>query len=142
MQPFTIVQLDISAEAVKSVEDALQQFAAPETLDGYRTKGKTEVAASKLLKIQVGNHLWLVCSDDPFGRPGRSRGKATAVWGNFQQIGVVPGAPLNWHLLKGRGKEPFSAISNMSKSPSVCRHSQPEAGPGSPWQVSLLRPGV
>lgn len=54
VQPFTIVQLDISGEAVKSVEDALQQFAAPETLDGYRTKGKTEVAASKLLKIQVG----------------------------------------------------------------------------------------
>lgn len=51
MQPFTIVPLDIAADVVRSVEDALQLFAAPETLDGYRAPNKTEVAASKLLKI-------------------------------------------------------------------------------------------
>ncbi|GAQ92742.1 hypothetical protein KFL_011170010 [Klebsormidium nitens] len=51
VQPFTIVPLDIAAEVVRSVEDALQLFAAPETLDGYRAPNKTEVAASKLLKI-------------------------------------------------------------------------------------------
>lgn len=51
VQPFTIVPLDISADVVRSVEDALQLFAAPETLDGYRAPNKTEVAASKLLKI-------------------------------------------------------------------------------------------
>eukprot|EP00250_Pteridium_aquilinum_P020305 c24779_g1_i1 orf=158-2008(-) len=54
VQPFLVLHLDILPEAVHTVEDALKLFAAPETLDGYKTTaGKAAVvSASKSVKLQ------------------------------------------------------------------------------------------
>ncbi|KAJ7535792.1 hypothetical protein O6H91_12G046100 [Diphasiastrum complanatum] len=54
VQPFLLLHLEIVPEAVHSVEDALKLFAAPESLEGYKSTGKAEVVtASKSVKIQA-----------------------------------------------------------------------------------------
>ncbi|CAK9165525.1 unnamed protein product, partial [Ilex paraguariensis] len=56
IQPFLLLHLDISHEAVSTVEDALRLFSTPETLDEYRisTAGKAGVAAArKSVNIQT-----------------------------------------------------------------------------------------
>ncbi|PRQ54969.1 putative ubiquitinyl hydrolase 1 [Rosa chinensis] len=55
VQPYLLLHLDINPEAVRTIEDALKLFSAPETLEGYRTSaaGKAGVvSASKSIKIQ------------------------------------------------------------------------------------------
>ncbi|KAG7031858.1 Ubiquitin carboxyl-terminal hydrolase 24, partial [Cucurbita argyrosperma subsp. argyrosperma] len=54
-QPFFSLHLDIYPQAVRTIEDALRLFSAPETLEGYRSSaaGKAGVvSASKSVKIQ------------------------------------------------------------------------------------------
>ncbi|XP_010250989.1 PREDICTED: ubiquitin carboxyl-terminal hydrolase 24-like [Nelumbo nucifera] len=56
VQPFLLLHLDIFPEAVRTIEDALRLFSAPETLEGYRisASGKAGVvSASKSVKIQT-----------------------------------------------------------------------------------------
>lgn len=55
VQPFLLLHLDIFSEAVRTIEDALRLFSAPEALEGYRTSaGKAGVvSASKSVKIQT-----------------------------------------------------------------------------------------
>ncbi|KAL5543664.1 hypothetical protein UlMin_007448 [Ulmus minor] len=55
VQPYLLLHLDIHPEAVRTIEDALKLFSAPETLEGYRpaAAGKAGVVtASKAVKIQ------------------------------------------------------------------------------------------
>ncbi|EYU42964.1 hypothetical protein MIMGU_mgv1a004286mg [Erythranthe guttata] len=49
VQPFLLLHLDISYDVIRTVEDALRFFSAPETLDEYRapTAGKVGVVAAK-----------------------------------------------------------------------------------------------
>ncbi|XP_010246627.1 PREDICTED: ubiquitin carboxyl-terminal hydrolase 24-like [Nelumbo nucifera] len=63
VQPFLLLHLDIFPEAVCSIEDALRQFSAPETLEGYRTSvsGKAGVvSASKSVKIQTLSKIMIL----------------------------------------------------------------------------------
>ncbi|KAI4382969.1 hypothetical protein MLD38_008857 [Melastoma candidum] len=56
VQPYLLLHLDIYPDAVRTIEDALRLFSAPETLEGYRasTSGKAGiVSASKSIKIQT-----------------------------------------------------------------------------------------
>lgn len=43
MQPYLLLHLDIYPEAVRTIEDALKLFSAPETLEGYRTSSAGKV---------------------------------------------------------------------------------------------------
>ncbi|URE22269.1 ubiquitin carboxyl-terminal hydrolase [Musa troglodytarum] len=46
VQPFLLLHLDIFPESVNTIEDALHLFAAPETLEGYRTSaGKISISS-------------------------------------------------------------------------------------------------
>ena len=49
VQPFLVLHLDILSEVVYNVEDALKLFAAPETLEGYKTMaGKVKPTLTEL----------------------------------------------------------------------------------------------
>uniref|UniRef100_A0A1J3HPB2 Ubiquitin carboxyl-terminal hydrolase n=1 Tax=Noccaea caerulescens TaxID=107243 RepID=A0A1J3HPB2_NOCCA len=55
VQPYLLLHLDIHPEAVRTIEDALRLFSAPEDLEGYRASvtGKAGVvSARKSIKIQ------------------------------------------------------------------------------------------
>lgn len=43
VQPFLLLHLDIHPEAVRTIEDALRLFSAPENLEGYRTSATGKV---------------------------------------------------------------------------------------------------
>ncbi|KAK4382946.1 Ubiquitin carboxyl-terminal hydrolase 24 [Sesamum angolense] len=56
VQPFLLLHLDISHEVIRTIEDALHLFSAPETLDEYRASsaGKAGVvSARKSINIQA-----------------------------------------------------------------------------------------
>lgn len=52
-QPFLSLHLDIYPEAVRTIEDALRLFSAPETLEGYRPSaaGKVYFCIARIYKI-------------------------------------------------------------------------------------------
>ncbi|KGN50463.1 ubiquitin carboxyl-terminal hydrolase 24 [Cucumis sativus] len=63
LQPFLSLHLDICPDAVRTIEDALRLFSAPETLEGYRpsSAGKAGVvAASKSVKIQKQSKIMIL----------------------------------------------------------------------------------
>lgn len=43
VEPFLLLPLDIYPDAVRTIEDALKLFCAPETLEGYRTSSTGKV---------------------------------------------------------------------------------------------------
>ncbi|KAG7030777.1 Ubiquitin carboxyl-terminal hydrolase 24, partial [Cucurbita argyrosperma subsp. argyrosperma] len=62
-QPFLSLHLDIYPEAVRTIEDALRLFSAPETLEGYRPSaaGKAGVVtARKSMKIQKQSKIMIL----------------------------------------------------------------------------------
>ncbi|XP_009368097.2 ubiquitin carboxyl-terminal hydrolase 24 [Pyrus x bretschneideri] len=63
VQPYLLLHLDICPEAVRTIEDALKLFSAPETLDGYRTSAAGKggiVTASKTIKIQTLSKIMIL----------------------------------------------------------------------------------
>ncbi|KDP40491.1 hypothetical protein JCGZ_24490 [Jatropha curcas] len=63
VQPFLLLHLDIYPEAVRTIEDALHLFSAPENLEGYRTSttGKASVVtARKSVKIQTLSKIMIL----------------------------------------------------------------------------------
>ncbi|CAI7876713.1 unnamed protein product, partial [Closterium sp. NIES-53] len=60
VQPFSLLQLDIASDRIRSVEEALKAFAAPEVVEGYRpsnAKPNQTVLASKTVKISALPHV-------------------------------------------------------------------------------------
>lgn len=43
VQPYLLLHLDIFPDSINNIEDALRLFAAPETLDEYRTTSMGKV---------------------------------------------------------------------------------------------------
>ncbi|OMO49982.1 Peptidase C19, ubiquitin carboxyl-terminal hydrolase 2 [Corchorus capsularis] len=63
VQPYLLLHLDIHPEAVRTIEDALHLFSAPEYLEGYRasTAGKAGVVtARKSVKIQTLSKIMIL----------------------------------------------------------------------------------
>ncbi|KAK4841999.1 hypothetical protein QYF36_014034 [Acer negundo] len=63
VQPFLLLHLDIHPETVRTIEDALHLFSAPEDLEGYRTSttGKADVVtARKSVKIQTLSKIMIL----------------------------------------------------------------------------------
>ncbi|KAM7263121.1 hypothetical protein ACFE04_000804 [Oxalis oulophora] len=62
IQPYLLLHLDIYPEAVRSIEDALHLFAAPENLEGYRAPvGKAGlVSAKKDIKIHTLSKIMIL----------------------------------------------------------------------------------
>ncbi|KAK2636942.1 hypothetical protein Ddye_031734 [Dipteronia dyeriana] len=63
VQPFLLLHLDIYPETVRTIEDALHLFSAPEDLEGYRTSttGKADVVtARKSVKIQTLSRIMIL----------------------------------------------------------------------------------
>lgn len=63
VQPFLLLHLDIHLEVVRTIEDALHLFSAPENLEGYRTSaiGKGGVVtAKKSVKIQTLSKIMIL----------------------------------------------------------------------------------
>ncbi|XP_028952154.1 ubiquitin carboxyl-terminal hydrolase 24-like [Malus domestica] len=63
VQPYLLLHLDIYPDAVRTIEDALKLYSAPETLEGYRTSaaGKAGiVTASKSIKIKTLSKIMIL----------------------------------------------------------------------------------
>ncbi|PIA46339.1 hypothetical protein AQUCO_01500100v1 [Aquilegia coerulea] len=63
VQPFLLLHLDIYPDAVRTIDDALRLFSAPETLEGYRASaaGKAGVvSASKSVNIQTLSKIMIL----------------------------------------------------------------------------------
>lgn len=63
VQPYMLLHLDIYSETVRTIEDALHLFSAPEDLEGYRTSatGKAGVVtARKSVKIQTLSKIMIL----------------------------------------------------------------------------------
>ncbi|KAF8403724.1 hypothetical protein HHK36_011828 [Tetracentron sinense] len=63
VQPFLLLQLDIFPGAVRTIEDALRLFSAPETLEGYRTSASGKagvVTARKTIQIQMLSKIMIL----------------------------------------------------------------------------------
>lgn len=58
VQPFRLLHLDIHPEAVRTIEDALHLFSAPESLEGYRTSTTGKVISFLSMVFVVG--FWLL----------------------------------------------------------------------------------
>ncbi|CAI5971423.1 unnamed protein product [Closterium sp. NIES-64] len=56
VQPFSLLQLDIASDRIRSVEEALKAFAAPEVVEGYRPSN-AKVAQPDSAGIQDGKDL-------------------------------------------------------------------------------------
>ncbi|KAJ4840292.1 hypothetical protein Tsubulata_023416 [Turnera subulata] len=77
VQPFLLLHLDIYPEAVRTIEDALHLFSAPENLEGYRTSGTGKagiVSARKSVQIQtLSKILILHLMRFSYGREGSTK---------------------------------------------------------------------
>lgn len=61
VQPFLLLHLDIHLEVVRTIEDALHLFSAPENLEGYRTSAIGKVFPASLTDEKNLNlhHGWV-----------------------------------------------------------------------------------
>lgn len=53
VQPFLLLHLDISHEAIRTIEDGLHLFSAPETLDEYRASTAGKVSSHDFVSYHV-----------------------------------------------------------------------------------------
>ncbi|XP_068343209.1 ubiquitin carboxyl-terminal hydrolase 24-like isoform X1 [Pyrus communis] len=63
VQPYLLLHLDIYPDAVRTIEDALKLYSAPETLEGYRTSaaGKAGiVTATKSIQIKTLSKIMIL----------------------------------------------------------------------------------
>ena len=61
VQPFLLLHLDIHLEVVRTIEDALHLFSAPENLEGYRASAIGKVFPASLMNENNFNlhHGWV-----------------------------------------------------------------------------------
>lgn len=53
VEPFLLLPLDIYPDAVRTIEDALKLFCAPETLEGYRPSATGKVSYALTFSLSL-----------------------------------------------------------------------------------------
>ncbi|KAK6144066.1 hypothetical protein DH2020_020886 [Rehmannia glutinosa] len=134
VQPFLLLHLNICPEPVCTIEDALQLFSAPETLEGYRTSasGKAEVVtASKSVKIlELSEIMILHLMRFSYGSQGSTKLHKTV---HFPLELLVGRELLSSPSSEGKKYQLVATITHHGKDPSKGHYTADARHPNGTW---------